>query len=147
MRIMTFALVGVLLFLVAMVVLQIFLSRRENKWAGRILPIITFGSSLVMMLNVAHTGDLWQTAGALISVFVAGNIPTAVLLAIYFACRDAQRRRKELNKMNAQDLEGYVLRANTYGTIRVERGIAKKGGVRAAVCPSCGMLVLRMERE
>ena len=30
MRIMTFALVGVLLFLVAMVVLQIFLSRREN---------------------------------------------------------------------------------------------------------------------
>ena len=36
--------------------------------------------------------------------------------------------------------EGYVLRANTYG-------IAKKGGVRAAVCPSCGMLVLRMERE
>ena len=33
MRIMTFALVGVLLFLVAMVVLQIFLSRRENKWA------------------------------------------------------------------------------------------------------------------
>ena len=105
MRIMTFALVGVLLFLVAMVVLQIFLSRRENKWAGRILPIITFGSSLVMMLNVAHTGDLWQTAGALISVFVAGNIPTAVLLAIYFACRDAQRRRKELNQMNAQDLE------------------------------------------
>ena len=105
MRIMTFALVGVLLFLVAMVVLQIFLSRRENKWAGRILPIITFGYSLVMMLNVAHTGDLWQTAGALISVFVAGNIPTAVLLAIYFACRDAQRRGRELNKMNAQDLE------------------------------------------
>ena len=30
MRIMTFALVGVLLFLVAMVVLQIFLSRREK---------------------------------------------------------------------------------------------------------------------
>ena len=28
--------------------------------------------------------------------------------------------------------EGYVLRANTYGTIRVERGIAKKDGVRAA---------------
>ena len=43
--------------------------------------------------------------------------------------------------------EGYVLRANTYGTSRVERGIAKKGGGRAAVCPSCGMLVLRMERE
>ena len=43
MRIMTFTLVGVLLFLAAVVVLQIFLSRRENKWAGRILPIITFG--------------------------------------------------------------------------------------------------------
>ena len=102
MRIMTFTLVGVLLFLAAVVVLQIFLSRRENKW---ILPIITFGYSLVMMLNVVHTGDMWQTVGALIGVFFTGNIPTAVLLAIYFACRDAQRRRKELNKMNAQDLE------------------------------------------
>ena len=105
MRIMTFTLVGVLLFLAAVVVLQIFLSRRENKWAGRILPIITFGYSLVMMLNVVHTGDMWQTVGALIGVFFTGNIPTAVLLAIYFAFRDAQRRRKELNKMNAQDLE------------------------------------------
>lgn len=105
MRIMTFTLVGVLLFLAAVVVLQIFLSRRENKWAGRILPIITFGYSLVMMLNVVHTGDMWQTVGALIGVFFTGNIPTAVLLAIYFVYRDAQRRRKELNKMNAQDLE------------------------------------------
>ena len=105
MRIMTFTLVGVLLFLAAVVVLQIFLSRRENKWAGRILPIISFGYSLVMMLNVVRTGDMWQTVGALIGVFFTGNIPTAVLLAIYFACRDAQRRRKELNKMNAQDLE------------------------------------------
>lgn len=58
MRIMTFTLVGVLLFLAAVVVLQIFLSRRENKWAGRILPIITFGYSFVMMLNVVHTGDM-----------------------------------------------------------------------------------------
>lgn len=40
-----------------------------------------------------------------------------------------------------------VLRANTYGTIRVERGIAKKDGIRVAVCPSCGMLVFRMERR
>ena len=43
--------------------------------------------------------------------------------------------------------EGYVLRANTYGTIRVELGIPKKIKIQAAVCPSCGMLVLRMERE
>ena len=37
-------------------------------------------------------------------VWLLGNIPTAVLLAIYFACRTKQRRKKQLDKMNIQDL-------------------------------------------
>lgn len=40
----------------------------------------------------------------MILVWLLGNIPTFVLLAIYFACRGKQRRNKQLDKMNIQDL-------------------------------------------
>lgn len=47
------------------------------------------------------------TAGFVLQVllmWLLSNIPTAVLLAIYFACRTKQRRKKQLDKMNIQDL-------------------------------------------
>ena len=47
------------------------------------------------------------TAGFVLQVllmWLLSNIPTAVLLAIYFACRTRQRRKKQLDKMNIQDL-------------------------------------------
>jgi hypothetical protein len=50
-------------------------------------------------LNVP--GLIFSVAG----VFLICNIPTAVLIAIYFACREKQRRRKALLKMQVQDLE------------------------------------------
>lgn len=34
--------------------------------------------------------------------------------------------------------EGYMLEANTYGTIKIIHGTPKKGGIKAAICPSCG---------
>ena len=37
-------------------------------------------------------------------VWVLANIPTAVLLAIYFAARRRVRRTREQNRMSAQDL-------------------------------------------
>lgn len=40
----------------------------------------------------------------MILVWLLGNIPTFVLLAIYFACRGKQHRNKQLDKMNIQDL-------------------------------------------
>jgi hypothetical protein len=38
-------------------------------------------------------------------VFLMSNIPTLLFLAIYFACREKRKLRKELDKMNVQDLE------------------------------------------
>ena len=35
---------------------------------------------------------------------VLGNIPTIILLAIYFACREKQGRNKEQDKMRIEDL-------------------------------------------
>lgn len=92
-----------LLLLAGGIVLQIFLSKRESKWPGLVLPMVTFLWSLVMVLNVA-ADSLAQAVSAILMVLILGNIPTAVLLAIYFACREKRRKRAELDKMNLSDL-------------------------------------------
>lgn len=135
----------VLLLLIAgAIILQIFLSKRESRWPGLILPgICVIGSILVVLgivtfsankvnpeiwealleefagkavsgdsevigtyvYNVSTPDTVWSVIGMTAGVFLLCNIPTAVLLAIYFVCREKQKRRKEMKKMNAQDLE------------------------------------------
>lgn len=45
------------------------------------------------------------------------------------------------NKMNS----GYCLKANTYGTISIERGKVKEGMPQVWVCPECGKVEIRVE--
>lgn len=102
----TRAILFVLIVIVGGILLQIFLSRRESKWPGLILPILSFLISLLYPLNMAApAGDL--TAGFLaqmLMVWLLGNIPTVVLLLIYAVCREKLRRSRQLDKMNIQDL-------------------------------------------
>jgi len=84
--------------------LQVFLSKKSGKWFGLILPIITFGFSLLYLLNIADTGSLWQNIILIVSTLLLSNIPTLVLLTIYFACRERLERKAQLEKMNVQDL-------------------------------------------
>lgn len=76
---------------------------RESKWPGLVLPIISFLISFIYPLNMAIP-SLEGFFAALISGWLIANIPTCVLLAIYFACRGKYRKRKQLDKMNIQDL-------------------------------------------
>lgn len=99
-----------LLFLLALFVgsvfLQIFLSQKENKWMGRILPILSFLLSLVVPLSLAAPLDGangWFVVQILLTLLLE-NIPTIVYLVVYFACREKVRRKKQLDKMNIQDL-------------------------------------------
>lgn len=96
-----------LLLFIGMILLQIFLSRREARWPGLVLPVLSFLFSLVAALNVAAWPDssIREVAATMLTVALLYNIPTLILLAIYFACRAKFRRKKEINKMNAQDLE------------------------------------------
>lgn len=97
---------GLLIWLVLIaggILLQIFLSKRENKWTGLILPVLTFLYSLVMVCNVTSV-DGKIPWGPLLASFVMGNIPTVVLLAIYWACREKFRKKSELDKMQIDDL-------------------------------------------
>ena len=99
----TISLVFLLVLLVGIVLLQIFLSKREGRWPGLILPLLTFLYSLLMACSaVAYNGEIpW---GAILASLILGNIPTVILLAIYFACREKFRKRSELDKMHINDL-------------------------------------------
>ena len=92
-----------LVFVVGIILLQIFLSKRESKWPGLILPLLSFLYSLVMAFSaVAYNGTIpW---GPILASLILGNIPTVILLAIYFACREKFRKRSELDKMHINDL-------------------------------------------
>ena len=66
---------------------------------------VAAGYSLVMVLNVANTGDLATALLAMGVTFLLSNLPTLILLVIYAACREQYRRKKQMERMNIQDLE------------------------------------------
>jgi len=122
------AIIVFLLILTGSIWLQIFLSKKNNKWLGLIIPLICFLFSIMTVLSlsmytvnsVSETIDgvvvTHQTSqsdkpsmismiATVLPVFLISNIPTLLFLAIYFACREKLKLRNEMDKMNIQDLE------------------------------------------
>ncbi|MCI9512514.1 MAG: hypothetical protein HFG13_09050 [Oscillibacter sp.] len=97
-------LIVMLVFAVGGVLLQIFLSRRESRWPGLILPLLALLSSLLLPLNVMDTGSASQNILLVLVTLLAGNIPTLILLAIYWAAREKYRVREQMEKMGKQDI-------------------------------------------
>ena len=97
-------LIVMLVFAVGGVLLQIFLSRRESRWPGLILPLLTFLSSLLLPVNVMDTGSVSRNILLMLVTLLAGNIPTLILLAIYWAAREKYRVRDQMEKMGKQDI-------------------------------------------
>ena len=100
----------VLALFAGVIVLQFFLSRRDSKVPGLILPGISFALSLMTSLGMAlymimPPGGASAVVLAMVPVFVLCNIPTGVLLAIYAGCRADLRKHRALEKMTIQDLE------------------------------------------
>lgn len=98
---------ALLLLLVAgLLILQVYLSKMQSKWPGLIIPGVYFllASSIGvgrLLYNIQTTlpvilGDLFT--------LVLFNIPTAVLMVIYFSCRKKTKHSDEIKKMNIQDL-------------------------------------------
>ena len=86
-----------LLFIAVVIILQVLFSKSARKWPGLVLPIIAFLLSLLFPLNMVVPSQ-GVTAAFLLQlclVWVIGNIPTMILLAIYFACQGKQRRDKQ----------------------------------------------------
>ncbi|MFV0351181.1 MAG: hypothetical protein ACK5JF_02565 [Oscillospiraceae bacterium] len=97
----------VLVLVAGAICLQVFLSKKQNRWLGLILPFIAFAYSLLMVFSVAVTPHMtgWEVFGAIASVFFIANIATVILLGIYWGCRESLKRKKALEKMNIMDLE------------------------------------------
>lgn len=117
MRIATITLILGLAVPVGLIVLQVFLSRRESRWPGLALPAIFLILSVVAGVgNVAFSTVTTVQGGAqtvvhnsgapwaALAVFLLWNIPTVICLAVYFACRESARRRREMERMNVRDL-------------------------------------------
>ncbi len=128
---LSFTFIIFLIFIAGAVVLQIFLSKRQNKWLGLILPLICLSFSLIITFgNIMFSAttstedsyvengvvtkvikqkistiDIEQSAIITLTFLFIYNIPTIILLAVYYACREKIKRKKELEKMNIQDLE------------------------------------------
>jgi predicted permease len=96
-----------IIFLAGIIILQIFLSKRDNKWLGLILPVISIMFSVMGVLGLAvyENQSTVATIFQLIMVFLLSNIPTIILLAVYFGCREKFKNNRELDKMNIEDLE------------------------------------------
>lgn len=103
-RTMIAFLVFVLVFLVGGILLQIFLSKRESRWPGLVLPLLTFLWSLLGPLNVMDTGSVSRNVLLVLVTLLAGNIPTLVLLAIYWAAREKRRVKDQIDKMKIDEL-------------------------------------------
>ena len=93
------------LLMIGAVLLEMYLSRKPSRWPGLVLPITAFVTSLIYPLNMANLGgDIAALIAQVLLVWLLANIPTFVLLAIYFAARRRMRRTREQNRMSAKDL-------------------------------------------
>lgn len=43
--------------------------------------------------------------------------------------------------------EGYKLKANNYGAIKVERGMPKANEIKVAVCSTCGEISIYLDKS
>lgn len=103
-RTLILLLIVLLVFGVGGILLQIFLSRRESRWPGLVLPLLTFLQSFLSVLSVADTGSVSQNILLVLTALLVGNIPTLVLLAIYWAARERIRVKAQMDKMHIDDL-------------------------------------------
>ena len=96
--------IAALAVIAGMILLQIFLSKRDSKWLGLILPIISFLLSFIYPMSILSTGDPWQDVLLIAVSLLLANIFTIILLIIYAAIRENRRKKAQLEKMNVQDL-------------------------------------------
>ena len=88
-----------LLVSVAIVLLQVFLSKKQSKVLGLILPSISFVYFLIMVLGLVAFESMAgrESFGLIASTLLLSNILTIVLITIYIASREKFKRNKENN--------------------------------------------------
>lgn len=94
-------LIILMIFLFGIVMLQIFLSNRENKWAGLILPTISAINAILPLIRMTVSNNNGHVNVIAIVPIVMAPI---IFMGIYLVCRKKFKSQKEIDKMNIQDL-------------------------------------------
>lgn len=100
----TITFLGFLLF-VGLIFLQIFLSKKPNRYYGLFLPAISFIISLILVFSIRDTGSLSKNITTAILTLSISNITTVVFILIYLACRAKYKKHSQVEKMKIKDLE------------------------------------------
>ncbi len=68
---------------------QYFLSTRENRWVGLILPalFVLYAMLLMVQVTIFSFDSVFEVFLQMFVVFLLANIPTLVLVVLYAACR------------------------------------------------------------
>ncbi|MBR5950465.1 MAG: hypothetical protein IKZ87_03425 [Actinomycetaceae bacterium] len=98
--------------IVGTIVLQVYLSKMESKVPGLVLPVIFLLFVIALFMGMVDFSESTgvdsagtvETLIGLIFNFLLFNIPTFILLAIYFGVRAKMKTDKQIEKMNIQDL-------------------------------------------
>lgn len=88
------------------IILQVFLSKSKSKIPGLIIPILFVMFSLISVANIGFNSHFtWiDMVGRILMIFVLSNIPTLILLSIYYVIRERSNMNRQLDKMKIQDL-------------------------------------------
>lgn len=97
----------VVIIMAGIIWLQVFLSKKENKILGLILPFISFTYSILKIFSIPIVENMtaWEVCRLSASTFIIINIPTIIFIAIYWSYRKNTMSKRNLEKMNIQDLE------------------------------------------
>ena len=75
--------------------LQIFFSKKDNKFLGLILPAITFIYSIVMIVRVTSENPAYQRSFSFISSnLLLANIPIIIFMIIYIFYKNKIKKIK-----------------------------------------------------
>lgn len=96
---------------IAALLLEAYLAYREKRWPGLLLPaasVLWAAADLIICLGSSSDAPFGMRLGASLQLFFFQNIRTLVLLVLYAACREVQRRKlrqkQEINRMNIHDI-------------------------------------------
>ena len=125
------SIIGVII-IIAIIRLQIFLSKKDNRLLGLIIPIVIFASSLIFAFGfipihnkiettqsvMTETGEVVESSSdktstalidhslttSIVYTIVSINAVNFVMLGIYFYCRHQKNTHIELKRMKAKEL-------------------------------------------
>lgn len=85
---------------------EYFLARLESPWPGRVLPILSAACSVCVaaLLLFNLMAGPWTVLFIPLLALAVFNIPTAVFLLVYFTTRRKYAERRNMDRMDVQDL-------------------------------------------